>query len=243
MINGWAGPELLETYSDERAPVGQAVVARANQSRVDYGPINAAFRTEGEADPVTAGLAMLRDPSPAGVSARQKMIDAVEFKNTEFNAQGTELNQRYDSTAVLPDADGGEEVFLRDRLLYLQATTRPGAKVPHVWLVDEHGYKVSTLDVTQRGKFSLVTGLSGQAWAAAADKLDLPFLRTIVIGANGTEDAYHDWSRVRQVNEAGAVLVRPDGYVAWRHVGEVWDEEEALHQLNVALERVLNKPC
>lgn len=65
-------------------------------------------------------------------------------------------------------------------------TTRPGAKIPHVWLVDETGHKVSTLDVTQKGKFSLVTGLSDQAWAAAASELDLPFLRTVVIGAKGS---------------------------------------------------------
>jgi hypothetical protein len=42
-------------------------------------------------------------------------------------------------------------------------------------------------------------------------------LRTLVIGARGTEDAYHDWSRAREMDEAGAILVRPDGYVAWRH--------------------------
>jgi 2,4-dichlorophenol 6-monooxygenase len=41
VVNGWAGPRLLESYSDERAPVGAQIVARANQSRVDYGPINA----------------------------------------------------------------------------------------------------------------------------------------------------------------------------------------------------------
>jgi 2,4-dichlorophenol 6-monooxygenase len=63
-VRGWAGPGLLESYSAERALVGAPVVARANQSRVDYGPVNAAFRTEGQADPVAAGLAKLRDPRP-----------------------------------------------------------------------------------------------------------------------------------------------------------------------------------
>ncbi|MFL6116859.1 MAG: 2,4-dichlorophenol 6-monooxygenase, partial [Catenulispora sp.] len=223
----------------ERMPVGAQIVARANQSRVDYGPINAAFRTEGEADPVAAGLAKLRDTGPEGVRAREALIAAVEGKNTEFNAQGTELNQRYTSSAVIPDPDAGEEHWTRDRGLYLKATTRPGAKVPHVWLVDETGHKVSTLDVTQKGKFSLVTGLSGQAWANAAEKLNLPFLRTVVIGAPGTEDAYHDWARAREIDEAGALLVRPDGYVAWRHARAVWDDETAVNLLDDALTTLL----
>ena len=101
-VKGWAGPGLLESYSAERAPVGAQVVARANQSRVDYGSINAAFRAEGQADPVAAGLAKLRDPGPDGVRAREALITAIEYKNTEFNAQGTELNQRYESSVVIP---------------------------------------------------------------------------------------------------------------------------------------------
>lgn len=241
VVNGWAGPELLETYSDERAPVGKQVVARANQSRVDYGPINAAFRTEAQADAVAAGLAKLDDPTPAGVAAREALIEAVEYKNTEFNAQGTELNQRYASTAVVADPDAGDEVFARDRMLYLQATTRPGAKIPHVWLVDDTGHKVSTLDVTGKGSFSVVTGLSGGAWATAADKLDLPFLRTVVIGADGARDSYHDWRRAREIDEAGALLVRPDGYIAWRHVPAIHDEEEAFHLLREAVDAVLSR--
>src|SRR6266403_4522787 len=127
VLQGWAGPQLLETYTDERAPVGKQVVARANQSRVDYGLINEAFRTEGQADAVASGLAKLDDPSEAGIAAREALMAAIEFKNTEFNAQGTELNQRYESTAVIPDPGVREEEFVRDRGLYLQATTRPGA--------------------------------------------------------------------------------------------------------------------
>lgn len=239
VIKAWAGPELLETYSHERAPVGQQVVARANQSRVDYGPINEAFRTHGQADAVAAGLAKLNDPTPAGVAVREALIDAIEFKNTEFNAQGTELNQRYESAAVLPDPDAAEERWARDKGLYLQATTRPGAKLPHVWLVNDSGHKVSTLDVTGHGKFSLVTGLSGGAWTSAAHKLDLPFLRTVVVGAERARDSYHDWRRAREVEEAGAILVRPDGYVAWRHTVAVWDDEEAFHLLQNAVDAVL----
>jgi 2,4-dichlorophenol 6-monooxygenase len=240
VLQGWAGPRLLETYTDERAPVGKQVVARANQSRLDYGPINEAFRTEGQADAVAAGLAKLDDPSEAGIAAREALMAAIEFKNTEFNAHGTELNQRYESKAVIPDLGAQEEEFVRDKGLYLQATTRPGAKLPHVWLVDSSGLKVSTLDVTGKGQFTLITGVSGGAWVAAVDKLDLPFLSAVVIGVDGARDSYGDWRRASEIEEGGAILVRPDGYVAWRHISAA-SGDEAFHLLQDAVDSVLDR--
>jgi 2,4-dichlorophenol 6-monooxygenase len=231
VIRGWADPGLLDSYSAERAPVGRQIVARANQSRVDYGPINEVFRR--------TGLDGLTDPTPEGAKAREAFVEALELKNQEFNAQGTELNQRYESGAVIPTPGAGDEVWVRDRGLYLQPTTRPGAKIPHAWLVDRDGQRVSTLDVTGKGAFSLVTGLAGTAWAAAAAKLSLPFLRVVTIGAPGAQDAYHDWHRAREIHEAGALLVRPDGYVAWRHTEAVWDEHEAVTRLEEALSAIL----
>ena len=166
----------------------------------------------------------------------------MELKNTEFNAHGVELNQRYESSAVVPDPAAGEEEWPRHRELYLQATTRPGAKLPHAWLVDGTGNRVSTLDVTGKGQLTLLTGIGGQAWKHAAQKLDLPFLRTVVVGEPGTIDPYGYWRAVRETDEAGAILVRPDGYVAWRQTAAVWDDDEALRQLTDALTAVLAQP-
>ena len=142
----------------------------------------------------------------------------------------------------MPDPTAGEEEWPRHRELYLQATTRPGAKLPHAWLVDGTGTRVSTLDVIGKGKLTLLTGIGGQAWKHAAQKLDLPFLRTVVVGEPGTIDPYGYWRGVREIDEAGAILVRPDGYVAWRQTAAVWDDDEALRQLTDALTAVLAQP-
>jgi len=88
-----------------------------------------------------------------------------------------ELNQRYLSNAVLAETD--EEIFVQDPQLYLQATTRPGAKLPHTWLIDAQGYKHSTLDIVGKGRFTLLTGLSGAAWKAAVARLKLDYLDVI----------------------------------------------------------------
>ena len=240
VVKGHAGPRLLESYSLERAPVGAQIVARANQSRLDYAPLNQCFRDAEAPDPVAAGLKSLADPGPEGVARRDALAKALALKHYEFNAQGVELNQRCVSAAVIPDAGAGQEVFKRDPQLYLQPTTRPGAKLPHVWLVGKDGRRVSTLDVVGKGHYSLVTGLAGQAWADAARQMARPCLRTVVIGQPGALDLYSAWHAMREIDEAGALLVRPDGVVAWRHAHGVTNANEARRELQQALAALLD---
>ena len=68
-VKGYAGPGLLESYSPERVPVGKQIVARANQSRKDYAGLREWFDPTSD-DPVTAGLAKLKAPSPEGAALR-----------------------------------------------------------------------------------------------------------------------------------------------------------------------------
>lgn len=239
-VKGWAGPKVLESYSQERAPVGKQIVLRANQSRLDYAPLNACFRVPGAVNPVAAGIARFRDPGPDGVAARKAAQAALDLKQTEYNAQGTEMNQRYESSAVIPDVGGEPEKWRRDRGLYSQPTSRPGAKIPHAWLVDRDGLRVSTLDVTGRGLFTVFTGLAGAAWKAAALRLDLPFLRVVVTGSPEAQDLYCEWQRIREIEEAGVLLVRPDGVVAWRDMEGTSDTEEALDRLSAAIRTILD---
>lgn len=234
VIKGQADPKLLDTYTAERAPVGKQIVQRANQSRRDYAALKKVFHIEGAENPVAAGIARFKEPSAEGAQARHAILDAIALKNREFNAQGVEMNQRYVSSAVLAD-DDADEVWRRDPELYLQPTTRPGAKIPHAWLIDAHGKRISTLDVVGKGRLSLVTGLSGHAWTAAAQALSLSSLHTVVIGAHGMQDVYCDWIRVREMAEDGALLVRPDGVIAWRHAAGLADPELAAQLLRQAL--------
>ena len=158
-----------------------------------------------------------------------------------LNAEGVELNQRYASVAIVEEPDAAPEVFERDRELYVQATTRPGAKLPHAWLVNEEHRRVSTLDVTGNGMISLVTGLSGAAWVDAVTKLDKDFLQPVVIGSPGAQDLYGNWNRVSQMPEGGALLVRPDGFIAWRHSEPVTDPDEAYRLVKSALTQILGR--
>ncbi|NNG20121.1 FAD-dependent oxidoreductase [Naumannella sp. ID2617S] len=242
LVKGYAGSGLLDSYAAERAPVGRQIVLRANQSRLDYAAIRDCLDVTGPADPVTNALTNLNAPTEEGIKLRAKLEDALQLKEYEFNAEGVEKNHRYSSSAVLPEPDAGEEVWERDQALYHQPTTRPGAKLPHAWLVDHHGHRSSTLDVVGRGRFTLVSGIAGVAWQQAAERLGLPYLDVVRVGADpDAQDPYHEWYRRRDIHEAGALLVRPDAVIAWRHREGVWSAEEAERRLSQALGAVLDR--
>ena len=231
-IKGWAKENLLESYTAERAPVGKQIVQRANQSRFDYKYLKDVFGFDDGIKTQAQMLERIFAATDEGAEIREQLFKALEIKHYEFNAQGTELNQRYASNAVI--AEAGEEAFLKDPQLYLQATTRPGAKVPHTWVIDAKGQKHSTLDITGKGRFTLLTGLSGTGWKAAADSLAMPYLDVVQIGSRHFRDVYGTWNLKSEVHEAGAVLVRPDGYVAWRMAEKPsadFDYQQALRQV------------
>jgi 2,4-dichlorophenol 6-monooxygenase len=245
VIRGQAGPGLLASYTAERAPVGRQIVDRANLSRDQFGPIFEALGIAGGSDEegIAAGLAACRAETPEGAKRRRALDEAIAVKNYEFNAHGVEMNQRYSSSAVAGDASP-EETWARDRELYCQPSTRPGAKLPHAWLAGDHGQRLSTLDLVGGGRFTVVTGVSGLSWEAAArgcaGRLGIE-IGVARIGAAGMRDAYGEWARVREIDEDGCLLVRPDGYIAWRQPGAPPDDRQAAGQLAGALSRILSR--
>ena len=63
----------------------------------------------------------------------------------------------------------------------------------------------------------------------------------VVIGAPGALDLYYTWYRRSEIDEGGALLVRPDGVVAWRNRHAVSDSEDARRQLRRALATLLDQ--
>ncbi|GAA3754163.1 FAD-dependent monooxygenase [Streptomyces tremellae] len=243
VVRGEAGEALLDSYSAERAPVGRQIVERANLSRDQFGPVFDALGVAEKLDEehLDAGLAAIRAATPEGAAQRRRLEAAVELKNYEFNAHGVEMNQRYASGAVLQDGSP-DEVFAHDPELVHAPTTRPGAKLPHAWLVDAAGRRVSTLDLVGKGVFTVLTGLAGGVWRHAAtearDALGIA-LPVVTVGAEGSRDPYGEWTRAAGIPEDGALLVRPDGYVAWRAPAAPAGEAEAAAALSAALRAVL----
>lgn len=240
VLRGQAAPSLLDSYELERQPIGRQIVARANRSIADYPPIFDALGMFASADPheTNAAISARRDATSEGKERRRRLYAAITQKNYEFNTHGVELNHRYRSLAVV--SDGAEPPpYKRDAELYYEATTFPGARLPHVWIEHEQQRK-STLDLCGQGRFTVLTGIGGECWVKAARNAAARFgipIATFIIGPAGCDamDIYADWYQASEIEEDGCILVRPDVHVAWRTSTAMADASERLVKVLTAL--------
>lgn len=122
------------------------------------------------------------------------------------------LGYRYRSTAILADDD--QPVLTAP----LQLQGEPGTRAPHVWLQGSPG-RQSSIDLFW-DRFVLLTGPAGTDWREAGSRLagsaNVP-LRVVTIGPDGDYSALESgWLQAYGIGAGGAVLVRPDAFVAWR---------------------------
>jgi hypothetical protein len=179
----------------------------------------------------------------AWFSAKYSMTGAgaALLENTAFKGKASEffpiVGYRYRSQAVLSEdvaPEPASEIALLDRE---ELTGIPGTRVPHVWL-EQQSRRISTLDLLD-GQFVLLTGNEATRWrddairAARASGIKLALYR---IGPGGDlQDPRGDWAQRVGVLPSGAVLLRPDGFVAWRS----HDVASAPEHLDQVLSRIL----
>ncbi|MEU3624251.1 FAD-binding monooxygenase [Amycolatopsis coloradensis] len=109
---------------------------------------------------------------------------------------------RYDSDAVLTDDAASPDI------LDNQAT--PGCRLPHRWLTDGNR-RLSTLDLVG-AQWTLLTGPNGTGWLTASTN-DLQVRQITAAMVEGDPAAF---TEMAGTEPDGALLVRPDGFVAWR---------------------------
>ena len=117
---------------------------------------------------------------------------------------------------------------------------RPGTRAPHVWLTRD-GVRLSSLDLLGRG-FVLLAGAEATAWRQAAEALAPRLgirLEALQVGSSALKDPERRWHPAYGVKPRGAVLVRPDGIVAWRSKGPASAPEETLARV---LAQLLSRP-
>ena len=142
---------------------------------------------------------------------KAKQATAVLPRQEFLNEQGLMYGARYESAAVV--ADGSAPPMPDDPVTQYLPSAFPGCRAPHVWLMQK-GRKISTIDLFGRA-FVLIAGAVGPAWRAAAGHQKAAPIYCYVIG-DELIDEDGGWHEAYGVLRDGAVLVRPDGYVAWR---------------------------
>jgi putative polyketide hydroxylase len=136
-----------------------------------------------------------------------------------------DLGYIYRSTAIDASPAVGEPA--PSHLFPTVAT--PGARMPHALLEGPDG-SISTLDLVGPG-LTLLTGPGGHAWLDAAAAIAPNVLFTLNAYLVGAELDSRDGTFCERfgLGSDGAVLVRPDGHIAWRvEAGSVTDHVVAL---------------
>ena len=138
-----------------------------------------------------------------------------------------DLGVVYASTAVVREA-GIDPVDLVEPTL----PSCVGARAPHVWL-EASGRQLSMLDLFG-DHFVLLAGARGDAWRFAAlevaSDLGVP-LHAVTIGQGPITDPSGQWLERYGIDPEGAVLVRPDGHIAWRASGATVDAGATLREV------------
>lgn len=200
VLDGHAGEGLIDTYECERRPVGAA--------NRDFSVANA------------MGLGELMGPAAADLARRLSDGDVTfeglaadvqrvaDRERAHFDATGLALGFTYDGGAVVGDDSAPPRND--DPVRHYVPNARPGARAPHV-AIDIDGAPASTEDLFD-GRWTLVTTAACEAsWNAAASQAPVP----VAVVAVEHYDAGEKWAALYEIDR-GAVLVRPDGHVAWR---------------------------
>jgi putative polyketide hydroxylase len=202
VLKGWAKPELLDTYDTERRPWGHWVTDEA----------------------LAHAYSMGRGPQHDIASG-----DSPALARPEFHSElGVIFGASYTSPAIIPDGTDPPEIT--NRVSQYIPTARPGARAPHAWL-QNNGHRTCTHDLIGMG-FAVFAGEKGQPWCDAARavsaSLGVP-MKAYTVGTNADfGDPDGQWVERYGVEKDGAVLVRPDGHVAWRQRAGVADPARAI---------------
>ena len=187
VIQGWAPPELLDTYETERRPIGIRNTSASGDYANKIGSLAFADHVDEDSD--------------RGAVARKNLeAELLTFKE-EFASLGVILGARYDGSPLI--ISDGAQPPPDDRAKYIPSAV-PGGRAPHYWIRDNE----SLYD--RLGPWFTLLRLGSDApeadtWIAAANETNIP-LSIVALEDQGLRDLY----------EAPLVLIRPDQHVAWR---------------------------
>ena len=117
----------------------------------------------------------------------------------------------YESAAVVPD--GTPPPSVANPVTDYVPSARPGGRAPHVWLRNDGERSVSTIDLVGNG-FVLLDRRQGRGLGRRGAQRSS--IEPVARRQRRLRRRRPQWRDDLRHRRAGAVLVRPDGYVGWR---------------------------
>ncbi|WP_407495721.1 FAD-dependent monooxygenase [Pseudooceanicola sp. MF1-13] len=202
VLKGLAPASLLDSYSEERLPVARFNVEQSERNAMAMAKRGLSGIMANDNDL----LAHLEGPE--GAENRARLAEGIPEQREHFDYPGQTFGFFYDSGLITPDGTPEPEFSVKT----YTPTARSGHRAPHM-VVSVGGKETSLLDLFRYEGFTLLTGPDGEAWKAAVDPK-----RAVTCYTIGREIEVNTkaWCDLYGVTAEGAVLVRPDGHVAWR---------------------------
>lgn len=245
VLKGHAGRELLTTYEPERRSSIEKNVRRSLENSQQWAISSQALNInnpEMTAKMKWEFLSRMWSGKPEDEAFVREVGELLAVHSMEFHEQNIEYGYTYESSAVIPD--GTTPHHNPDPIRIYNMSTRPGHPLPHAWIESGQGGKrISTVQLLQPGRFVLIAGEDGGEWCEVAEQVSretgVP-LDAFRIGH--TRGDYLDprltWTKVREHGPMGAILVRPDRFIAWR---SQTSHDDAYAVIHTALSTVLHR--
>ncbi len=206
---------LLDTYYDERSPVAKRNIQWSSENAKRFVAIAEAIHS----------------------GDHETLKEKLQEQQKNLNYEGLDLGFIYHSRAVMSES---EQVLSVLPGKYI-ATTLPGSRAPYVQLIKD-GKVISTLDLFEK-EYILLVGSDGQEWQKAINQLAATLLLPIksyrVANDGDLIDSKNIWHEIYETSLTGAVLVRPDGHVAWRSYSMVDNPRDALGEIFHTIIRIV----
>ena len=244
VLRGESAASLLDSYETERRPIAQLNCDQSLANATHMAEVETAIgvSTTAAVEPSAGRTAAspvlelgLDGDGEAAVAKRKAVADAIAAQVDHFDFLGLDLGFAYEpGRAILDDGERPPHFEVRRYV----PTTAPGARLPHIWL--ERGEdRVSTIDLVA-GRYTLLAGREAGAWADAARAVSRElggWLQVLQIGSEERAapadllDAAGEWESVFGLSLDRALLVRPDGHVAWRSPAGASDPAATLRKV------------
>ena len=199
VINGFGGEDLLRSYEIERKPVAEKNIVRGGVHMESH-------KTRGDWVNNASDPSLVTTDSEEGAELRDRLIKHIEDNDRENKDLGIEIDYRFPESLVVASEQEGEAKEPEWSPERYTPSTWPGHRAPHILLSDGqtsifdlYGLEYTIVDFS-------ATGETLRAFEAAAKSVNIPL--TLV--------HLQDETHAREIWERDAVLIRPDGYVAWR---------------------------
>lgn len=169
---------------------------------------------------------LLRRSSQQADRLRKRIADAIPGQLEHFVSTGLEFGYAYTSGLVVPEASPQPRIGAG--VVDYQPTTWPGARLPHV-PVQRDGVTMPLIDLVDKRKFTLIVH-DAEAWTRALSQAADSTRHHLSIALATACPASDPQAPVRhlEVGQHGAILVRPDGHVAWRTLTDAASSIDAL---------------